>query len=266
MSGVDAVYIASPNETHYEYGRRALEQGKHVLSEKPLAFTRREAEELYRLADKNGLVLMEAVKVAYCPGYQQLINVALSGKIGTIRDVEACFTRLAEKKSRERSDAAYGGGFLEYGSNVLAPIIKLMGVNFKDVFFHSIWSSKGIDLFNRIEIMYDGGMASAKTGVGVKTEGQLVISGTEGYIIAPSPWWLTHHFEVRYEDPTEIEVYEPKFLGDGLRYEISEFIMMINGTSKNGYKLTAEESIAMAEITERYMEYKKSCQYSKVSA
>ena len=96
----------------------------------------------------------------------------------------------------------------------------------------------------------------------MKTEGQLVVSGTNGYLLAQSPWWLTRHFEVRYEDEdysdlSKIEVYEPTFRGDGLRYEISEFVMKINGYARNSYKLTAGESIVMAEITEKYMEYKK---------
>ena len=50
LSNVDAVYIASPNETHYEYAKKALEAGKHVLSEKPLAFTKAESQELYGIA------------------------------------------------------------------------------------------------------------------------------------------------------------------------------------------------------------------------
>lgn len=264
LSLVDAVYIASPNETHYEYAKIALNHGKHVLSEKPLSFTKAEAEALYQLAKEKDLVLLEAVKAAYCPGFQQLVNIAQSGKIGEIKDVEANFTRIAAPKSRERTDAKFGGGFLEYGSNVLLPIIKILGKDFRDVRFKSLWDESGVDIYNKIEIEYEDAVATAKTGVGVKTEGQLVVSGTNGYILAPSPWWLTRHFEVRYEKEDDeyragegIEVYEPAFRGDGLRYEISEFIMKINGYARNSYKLTAGESIAMAEITERYMRYKE---------
>jgi hypothetical protein len=58
---------------------------------------------------------------------------------------------------------------------------------------------------------------------------------------------------VRYEDPNQIETYEPRFQGDGLRYEISEFVSKINGMEKNGYKLTPEEILAMSDITELFM-------------
>lgn len=254
LQQTDAVYIASPNETHYAYTKQALQAGKHVLCEKPMAFTRQETVELYRLAQEKDVVLLEGIKAAYCPGFQQLINVARSGKIGEIRAVEACFTRLADINSRERSDAAYGGAFLEFGGYVLLPIVKLLGQNYREVRIDSIEGEGGIDLYTQAQLIYDGGMASAKTGVGVKSEGQLIVAGTKGYILAESPWWLTRKFVVRYENPSIVDTYEPRFQGDGLRYEISEFVSNINGCSKNGYKLTPEESIMMAEITEKFMQ------------
>ncbi|MBQ3557913.1 MAG: Gfo/Idh/MocA family oxidoreductase [Agathobacter sp.] len=257
LDGVDAVYIASPNETHFVYAKTALENGKHVLCENPLAFTRKEAESLYALAKEKHLVLLAAVKTAYCPGFQQLINVAKSGVIGEIRDVEAAFTRLADEDSTERTDVEFGGSLLEFGSYTLLPIFKLLGTDYKDVQFYIMKDEKGVDIYTKVYAEYEQAIATAKTGVAVKSEGQLVISGTKGYILAESPWWLTKKFVVRFEDPTQIETYNPVFQGDGLRYEISEFVSQINGRGKKGYKLTAEETIAMADITEKYMQYKK---------
>lgn len=254
LDEIDAVYIASPNETHFEYTKAALEKKKHVLSEKPLAFTHKETVELYELAKKNKVVLMEGIKTAYCPGFQQLINVAKSGEIGEIRDVEACFTRLANEESRERTDANYGGAFLEFAGYTLLPIFKLFGTDFEDVKIDSILSESGVDLYTKIQLRYKEGMATAKMGVGVKSEGELVIAGTKGYILAPSPWWLTHKFDVRREDPNDIVHYEPTFQGDGLRYEISEFVGKINGTGKKDYKLTRGEASAMSKIVEIFMD------------
>ena len=253
LDRADAVYIASPNETHYEYAKKALLNGKHVLCEKPMAFTKRETEELYRLADEREKVLLEGIRTAYTPGFQQMMNVARSGKIGEIIDVEACFTRLANPNSRERTDFRYGGSYLEFGGYALLPILKLMGADYNDLAFRIIYDESGVDLYTKVQLSYDRGMATAKTGVGVKSEGQLVIAGTSGYILAESPWWMTKHFSVRFEDPNLIESYEPSFRGDGFRYEISEFVSKINGTGKNDYLLTAEESIALAGITEEFM-------------
>lgn len=251
---VDAVYIASPNETHYDYTKKALTAGRHVLCEKPVAFTRKQTEELYELAKQKDKVLLEGIKTAYCPGFQHLIDVALSGKIGEIRDVEACFTRLADENSRERNDASYGGSFLEFGYYSLLPILKLFGIQYDAFQIDSILGENGVDFYTKVQLRYKNGMATAKMGVGVKSEGELVIAGTKGYILAQSPWWLTRHFEVRRENPGDIEVYEPAFQGDGLRYEISEFISQINKNAKNGYKLTKEEAIAMSVITETFMQ------------
>lgn len=253
LSQVDAVYIASPHETHYEYARRALERGVHVLCEKPMTFTEQETVELYELAREKQCVVMEGIKAAYCPGFQQLVNVAKSGKIGEIRDVEACFSRIADVHTRELTDEKYGGAFLEFGGYALLPVIKLLGTEYEDIRIDSILAENGIDLYTKIHLKYKNGLGLAKAGVGVKSEGQLVVAGTKGYILAQSPWWLTRKFEIRYENPNVIERFEPNFQGDGLRYEISEFVSKINNPDVCHYKLTPEECIAMARVTETFM-------------
>lgn len=257
LEQIDAVYIASPHETHYEYAKQAILKGKHVLCEKPMTFTKAEAEELFELAKEKEVVLMEGVKTAYCPGFLQMMNVAKSGKIGEIRDVEACFSRLARPESREMTDKLYGGAFLEYGGYPLLPIIKLLGVDYEDIQIDTIPSESGIDLYTKIHMKYKNAFGMAKMGVGVKSEGQLIIAGTKGYILAESPWWLTKRFEIRYEDPNKIEKFEPRFQGDGLRYEINEFVSKINKYESKSYKLTAQESIAMADIVEQFLELRK---------
>lgn len=257
LNKIDAVYVASPNETHYKYVKEALKAGRHVLCENPIALDRQGAVELYELADEHDAVLLEGIKTAYCPGFQQMINTARSGQIGEIRDVEACFTRLADPLSRECADAKYGGAFLEYAAYTLLPIFKLYGTDYKDVKIHSIKREDGLDLYTKIDLTYEQGMATAKCGVGVKTEGQLVISGSKGYILAESPWWLTRKYKIRYEDPNKVESFEPRFQGDGLRYEMSEFVARINKIDKNKYLLTPDETIAISEITEIFMKERK---------
>ncbi len=251
---VDAVYVASPNETHADYVRRAIAAGKHVICEKPMTFTYDEAVELYAMASANDVVLMEGIRAAYLPGFQQLLSVARDGTIGDICDIEACFTRLGDPLSREMSDAKYGGAFMEYGSYTLLPIFKLLGTDYEEVRIDSILGKGGIDVFTKVQFRYKNALATSKTGAGVKSEGQLVIAGTKGYILAPSPWWLIRNFDVRYEDPNKIDHYEVSFVGQpGFRYEIAEFLMKVNKTGGNDYKLTADESIAMAKVVEKFM-------------
>lgn len=258
---VDSVYIASPHETHYGYIKSALEHGKHVLCEKPMVLKKAQAEELFWYAREQGLILYEGIKTAYCPGFRKLLGIACSGVIGNIRNVEACFTKLEKKDSRELTDLAWGGSFTELGSYVMLPALKLFGENFEEIHFDSILDEHGLDLFTKASVKYSGGIATATCGLGVKSEGRLLIAGTKGYIVAEAPWWKTSYFEVHYENPDEVEKYSERFLGDGLRYEIGDFLTMINGTGKNGFKLTRGESVVLADVMERFLRGRKKENY-----
>ena len=250
---VDAVYIATPHETHVDYCRQMLSAKKHVLCEKPMAFSEADAVELFALAKQQDCVLMEGIKTAYCPGFQALLEIVRSGKIGQVVDVEACFTRLTQSNVRELWDMQYGGSFTEFGSYTLLPIVKLLGT--KDVDSH-VWSQKGktgVDVYTKTFFDYGNATALAKTGLAVKSEGQLVIAGTKGYVLVPSPWWLTKYFEVRYEDPNKIEKYEFSYEGQGLRYEIAEFATRIGACGDGKASLTEEESVWFAKKMEEYL-------------
>lgn len=253
FSNVDSVYIASPHGTHYDYIKSSLEHGKHILCEKPMVLEKAQATELFTYAKEHELILLEGIKTAYCPGFNKLLGIACSGVIGNIRSAEACFTKLENPASRELTDTQFGGSFTELGSYSMLPIIKLFGTNFENVRFDSIKSENGIDLFTKAYFKYPKSLGTATCGLGVKSEGQMIISGTKGYIIVEAPWWKTNYFEVRHEDQNDVEKYSERFLGDGLRYEISDFLSMINGTAACDFKLTREESIAMADIMERFL-------------
>lgn len=255
VSCVDAVYIASPHQTHMEYVKSALKSRKHVLCEKPMAFSKKSIEELYNFAEQNGVVLMEAIKTAYCPGFKHLMQTASSGVIGTICDVEACFTKLEDPLGRELSDSSYGGSVIELGTYVLLPIIKIFGDNATDIQFLSIKNAKGIDIFTKINLIYEQRFGLGKVGLGVKSEGNLIISGTSGYIYAKSPWWLTREYEIRYEDPNKRELYTFEFERNGLLYEVQAFVDEIR-SHKRKHNENKVISTAIAGIMEKYFEQK----------
>lgn len=254
---VDVVYVASPHQFHYEYVKFALEHGKHVLCEKPMVLRREQAEELFAYARQHQLILVEGIKTAYCPGFEKLLGIACSGTIGTIRYIDACFTKLENAGSRELIDEKYGGSFTELASYCLLPIIKLFGYQYDDIRFDIIHDKNGVDLFTKASFCYSKGIATATCGLGVKSEGRLLIAGTKGYIVVEAPWWKTTYFEVHYEDVSRVDKYSERFLGNGLRYEIKDFINMINGDDKSRFKLTGEESLAIAEIMEKFMHDEK---------
>ncbi len=250
----EIVYVASPHGTHYLYTKDALEHEKHVICEKPFAMKKEQAEELFQIAKRKRVILFEGIKTAYCPGFNRLVDIACSGLIGNIRYIDACFTKLEDKNSRELTDETYGGSFTELGSYCLLPVIKLFGCEYEDIRFESIYGQRKIDIFTKASMKFKKGFATITCGLGVKSEGRLLIAGTQGYIVAEAPWWKTTYFEVHFEDASRVEKYSERFLGDGLRYEISDFLYQINGNMNSEFKLTRGESIVMAEIMEKFLE------------
>lgn len=248
---VDVVYIASPHLTHYDYNKRSLLAGKHVLCEIPFTLKKEEALELYRLAEEKNLVLMEASKTAYCPAFGHIVTLIKSGIIGEVVDVKASLSKMVEPPTRELDAAQAGGAMTEHAPLTLMAIIKLLGIDWKDVNFHTK-RENGVDIYTKGVLNYPHATSSFTLGIGVKTEGNLVISGTKGYVYVPAPWWLTDYFEVRYEDQTKNKKYFYSYDGEGLRYEIQEFLSMIVNDRRSCYKLRRRESVAIAEIIEKY--------------
>ena len=131
---------------------------------------------------------------------------------------------------------------------------RLLNCLYEDIRFESIYGQRKIDIFTKASMKFKKGFATITCGLGVKSEGRLLIAGTQGYIVAEAPWWKTTYFEVHFEDASRVEKYSERFLGDGLRYEISDFLYQINGNMNSEFKLTRGESIVMAEIMEKFLE------------
>lgn len=256
MEQVDAVYIATPHLCHYEQSKYALEHGKHVLCETPLVLNEKEAEELYDIAEQKHLVLLEANKTAFSPAFNHLMTMIKSGMIGDVVDINASESKLwGDRFTRELDLEQAGGSMNEMGSYTLLPIIRLMGINHTNINFYSKMEN-GVDVYTRGVMRYPHGVCSFQLGLGVKTEGNLVISGTKGYAYVPAPWWLTDYYEFRFEDQNQNKKYFYKWDGAGLRYEIQEFISCIINHRYSSTRLHQKESIAMARIMQLFAERK----------
>jgi len=255
FDAVDAVYIATPHLAHYRGIKESLLAQKHVLCETPMVLDGYEAKELYKLAETQGVVLMEANKTAHCPAFNHLMVMVKSGVIGKVVDVEASLSQLLDKFGREFDPKQAGGAMFEQGSYPLLPILKLLGINYEKIeFFPRI--ENGVDVYTKGLIKYPDAISSFKVGLDVKTEGDLVISGTKGYAYVPSPWWKTDYFELRYEDQNENKKFFYKWDGHGLRYEIQEFISCIFNKRFSSARLRRRESIQMAFIMQQFNERK----------
>ena len=256
MERVDAVYIATPHLSHYQLTKSALEHKKHVLCETPLVLSGDEARELYALAEQNNVVLLEANKTAFSPAFNHLMTMIKSGVIGEVVDINASESKLwGDKFTRELDPNQAGGSVYEMGSYPILPIIRLMGIHYDDIHFYSKMD-KGVDIYTRGVIRYPHSVCSFQLGLGVKTEGNLVIAGTKGYAYVPAPWWLTDYYEFRFEDQNQNKKFFYKWDGAGLRYEIQEFISCIINHRFSSARLRRKESIAMADILQQFAEKK----------
>lgn len=252
LDGCDAVYVASPHYTHYEYVKAALEAGKDVLCETPFVLRLTQAEELYSIAEARHKTLLIAHKTAYCPAFRHLVTMLKSGVIGKIVDINASVTTLTDEKSSKLDHNQYGGSMNENACFPLLPIIKLLGREVRNINFYSIMKNE-VDMYTKAVFRYDSATASFQVGLGAKTEGNMVISGTQGYIYVPAPWWKTDYFELRFEDQNLNRKSFFPFMGEGLRYEIREFISHILNPDQSMYLLTKDEVLKMTGIQEDYI-------------
>ena len=122
-----------------------------------------------------------------------------------------------------------------------------------DLVFYSRMEN-GVDIYTKGVIHYSKAVCSFRLGLGVKTEGDLIVSGTHGYAYVPAPWWKTDYFEFRYEDQNDNKKFFYKWDGAGLRYELQEFISCIYNHRLSTVRLRASESISMAKVMQQFLE------------
>jgi len=248
---IDAVYIATPHENHYEHIKTALMHNKHVLCEKPIVLEEFQLKELLALAKKRKLILLEAIKTAFFPAFTKLLEELNSGIIGDIKEVRATFTKLSSDKTQREFKPPYGGATYELASYPLLLAQKVLGASKEEHFFDIVENS--IDISNRIVCKHKNGSFSISTvGLGVKAEGSAVISGTKGYIYIPAPWWLTKDFYIRFEDTHKEYSFHYDLDGSGLRYEIAEFATMIQRDELTSNRMNHETMIDINKIISKY--------------
>lgn len=230
----DAIFIVSSPKSHYDQIKCALEAGVHVLCESPVVINVQQWTELSILARQNKCVLMESIKTAYSTAYYRLLLLAKSGVIGKIISVDSVCTSM---RCFEEEIKTGWNSICAWGPTAVLPIFQLLGTDYirNDIISHQIEGSDSYDLFTKVSFVYKEAMASMKVGQGVKSEGELIISGTKGYIYVPAPWWKTDYFEIRYENPVDNKRYFYQLDGEGIRYELVTFLKSINNDNSYSY-------------------------------
>lgn len=244
LDKVDSVYLKSRIDLHYEQIKKALNKGKNVLCESPICLKEKEYEELYKLAKEKKCILMEAIRTAYSTAYSRLLLLLKSGKIGKIVSVDATCSSIKDIKNIDEINS-----LKEWGPTTLLPIFQILGTNYKskNIICNFADKENKNDNFTKIEFVYENAVASMKVAEKAKSEGELIITGTDGYVYVPAPWWKTDYFEIRFENQTENRRYFYQLDGEGIRYQLVSFVRSIQ-ENKNLSNINYETTAAICKI------------------
>lgn len=248
----DAVYIASLPELHYSNTKKALDSGKHVLCESPISHSVVEYDELCRIATDRNLVLMDGIKTAYSLAFDRMMLLLKGGIIGEVISVDTTCTSLVDFNNDKISLGFLWNSLNWWGPTAMLPIFNIFGTDFKSlqISSKSLSNNSDFDIFTKCSFVYENGVASFKVGQGVKSEGEMIISGTKGYIYVPAPWWKTDYFEVRYENPADNKRHFYQLDGEGIRYEILSFLHQIEGYPSANH-ISSDVSKGIIDVIER---------------
>ena len=246
LENVDAIYIRSLPKCHYEDIKKALNKGQHVLCESPMTLSRIQSEELLKLAKEKNLILMEAVKTAYATAYTRLLLLIEAGKIGNVISIDSTCTSIRNKENLKEWNSIY-----EWGPTALLPILQLFGTREKEVRIATHFQDGVNDSFTKMDFVFDNAVGTIKIGDGFKAEGELIISGSKGYIYVPAPWWKTDYFEVRYENPANNRRYFYQLDGEGIRYELVAFVRAVE-SGKYRPNISEDVTLKISEIMEKF--------------
>lgn len=252
LNDVDAVFIGSHPRNHYVQAKEAIEHGRHVLVEAPISLSEEQTKELFGLADQNKCILFEGIKTAYSTAYSRLMLLVKSGIIGRVVSVDSTCTSLRQMDTESDLKRTWNS-ICGWGPTAMLPVFQLLGCNYIDKTIVSYIDNEQykLDGFSKVDFIYQDAVASIKVGKSVKSEGELIISGTNGYIYVPAPWWKTDYFEVRYEDSSENRRYFYQLEGEGIRYEIVAFLKSIQAGRDLSY-VDRDISESISKIIESF--------------
>ena len=187
---IDIVYIPLINTLHYEYAKKAILKKKHVILEKPFTLKAKEAKELFDLAYKNKVFLMESMKTSFMPVIRRVKKLLEEDVIGKVKYVR--FERgsiNAFEKGHWMLDGEYGGGaFLGNGPYVLAICYYLFGKLDQNAVYKVVENENGADMLLSFLMKIDDVVVNSTVTLNVEVNDEMVIYGEKGKIVVPNHW------------------------------------------------------------------------------
>lgn len=190
--GVDVLYLATPFATHAALAREALLAGKHVIVEKPMALNAAEVEDLFDLADRQGLFLMEAMWMKFNPAFRHLFELLDSGLIGQPSSLRAGFGFPLIADGGSRWDVARSGGtLLDQG---IYPVTLAHAIFGTPTGIHASGRLRedGLDFAEHFTLDFkDGQFAQCASSMTEFVDPSASVSGSLGWITLPGMFWTS---------------------------------------------------------------------------
>ena len=246
---IDAIYVSTPHPFHLPVAKLFLENGKHVLCEKPLTVNAYQAEELALIAKKNGVFLMEAMWTRFLPAVKEAVALAHSGAIGEIKSLSADFCYPLGKGEDDKllRDYMAGGSLLDVGVYCLHFADLILGRNPEKIFATGRIVG-GIDMSADMLLSYpSGATARLSSAMDHSKPASAYIYGTKGSIFIPNFYKASEFYLCNGEAERRIEI---KPLGDGFEEEIYEACRCISEGRTESDVLPLSVSIELMKLTD----------------
>ncbi|MDQ1697342.1 MAG: hypothetical protein QOJ03_2695, partial [Frankiaceae bacterium] len=180
---VDAVYISLTNEVHARWSVAAMRAGKHVLCEKPLALNTAEVDEMTRVAQDTGRLLVEASWYRWHPRVRAAQQAIAERAVGTVRHAAAGFTFAGQLAGNYRLEPERGGGALyDVGCYAVSAALWAFGQPVRDVVSRQELGATGVDLVTEAVLRFDDGEAEIRAGIDEPARQWIVVTGDRGEI------------------------------------------------------------------------------------
>jgi predicted dehydrogenase len=247
---VDIIYIATPHDSHAELSIRALEKGKHVLCEKPVALSYKDAERMIETSRKYNKFFMEAFWTRFIPAVKDILSNVENGIIGEVNYVKADFAFIGNETGGSRLfDKNRGGGAL-FDIGVYPLFLSYIILGFpKEIVSKSIFNKNGIDLQTSMILQYGKAQSVLHASIVSESNMKAVIGGTKGRIELNSPWFMADGYSIFINEDKEAIITLP-ILGKGYAHEIIECQNAVRDNQIESKLWTHQNSLDLSKIVE----------------
>jgi len=188
-SDVDAVYIATYNNSHYDLIKKCLENRKNVICEKPMLFDSKQINEMFDLAKANNVLLMEALKSVFLPIIIKTKQMIKDKTIGEIKSIYASFMRNGNHDDNHWINIKETGGALkDLGSYTIGTMNYLMDVNPEIISIETNETDTKADTIAHVELRYGNVIGKSSVSNSIDKDTYLLVEGDKGYIKIDNFW------------------------------------------------------------------------------